>query len=78
MAVSMSALPKADPRAAAAAVSAARGVDAPQEELQAAICEVAVNVHGVYVLKSSSEHPEYDPLRFFSPYLLTGYIFNIK
>ncbi|KMT05799.1 hypothetical protein BVRB_7g166380 [Beta vulgaris subsp. vulgaris] len=63
MAVSMSALPKADPRAAAAAVSAARGVDAPQEELQAAICEVAVNVHGVYVLKSSSEHPEYDPLR---------------
>ncbi|XP_021722141.1 DNA-directed RNA polymerase III subunit RPC5-like [Chenopodium quinoa] len=60
MAVSMSALPKADARAA---VAAAKGVDAPQEELHAAICEIAYNVHGVYMLKSSSEHPEFDQLR---------------
>lgn len=62
IAVSMSALPKADARAAAA-VAAAKGIDAPQEELRSVICEVAFNVHGVYVLKSSSEHPELDPLR---------------
>uniref|UniRef100_A0A803M930 DNA-directed RNA polymerase III subunit RPC5 n=1 Tax=Chenopodium quinoa TaxID=63459 RepID=A0A803M930_CHEQI len=61
MAVSMSALPKADARAA---VAAAKGVDAPQEELHAAICEIAYNVHGVYMLKSSSEHPEFDQLSF--------------
>ncbi|XP_021763359.1 DNA-directed RNA polymerase III subunit RPC5-like [Chenopodium quinoa] len=59
MAVSMSALPKADARAA---VAAAKGVDAP-EELKAAIREIAYNVHDVYMLKSSSEHPEFDQLR---------------
>lgn len=60
MAVSMSTLPKADARAV---VAAALSVDGPHEELQAVISEVAVNVHGVYVLKSSSEHPEFNPLR---------------
>ncbi|KAL2897049.1 DNA-directed RNA polymerase III subunit RPC5 [Bienertia sinuspersici] len=62
MAVTVSSHPKADVKAALI-MDAAKGVDAPQEELQAAICEFAVNVHGVYVLKSSSEYPEYDPLR---------------
>ncbi|XP_057549523.1 uncharacterized protein LOC130827712 isoform X2 [Amaranthus tricolor] len=59
MAVSMSALPKADARASAAVLAA----DAPQEELQSVICDIAVNIHGVYLLKSSPEHSEVDPLR---------------
>lgn len=45
-------------------VAAAFGVDAP-EELQEIINQVATNIHGLYVLKSSPEHPEYDPLRLF-------------
>ncbi|KAB1226181.1 hypothetical protein CJ030_MR1G027790 [Morella rubra] len=45
------------------AVAAAYGVDAPPEELQEIINQVAMNIHGLYVLKSSPEHPEYDPLR---------------
>ncbi|XP_010254912.1 PREDICTED: DNA-directed RNA polymerase III subunit RPC5-like [Nelumbo nucifera] len=48
---------------ARAAVAAAQGVSAPLPELQAVIDQVAINVHGVYVLKSSEEHPELDPLR---------------
>ncbi|KAJ7944320.1 DNA-directed RNA polymerase III subunit RPC5 [Quillaja saponaria] len=43
--------------------AAAYGVDAPPEELQASISQVAESIHGHYVLKSSLEHPEYDPLR---------------
>ncbi|KAL2927382.1 DNA-directed RNA polymerase III subunit RPC5 [Bienertia sinuspersici] len=62
MAVTVSSHPKADVKAALI-MAAAKGVDAPEKELQAAICEFTVNVHGVYVLKSSSEYPEYDPLR---------------
>lgn len=60
LAISQSTLPKADPRMA---VAAAYGVDAPPEELQEIINQVAMNIHGLYVLKSSPEHPEYDPLR---------------
>lgn len=48
------------------AVAAAYGVDAPPEELQEIINQVAMNIHGLYVLKSSPEHPEYDPLRLFT------------
>ncbi|XP_010548346.1 PREDICTED: DNA-directed RNA polymerase III subunit RPC5 [Tarenaya hassleriana] len=43
--------------------NAAFGADAPTEELEEVISEVAVNIHGSYVLKSSHDHPEYDPLR---------------
>ncbi|XP_059275947.1 uncharacterized protein LOC132030361 isoform X1 [Lycium ferocissimum] len=46
------------------AITAAVGVsDAPQEEIQAALNQVAVNIHGVYVLKSSPDNPQYDALR---------------
>lgn len=61
LAISQSTLPKADPRIA---VAAASGADAPPEELQEIISQVATNIHGSYVLKSSPDHPQYDPLRF--------------
>lgn len=57
MAVSMSTLSKMD------AGAALKAVEAPPEELQAVISEIALNVHGLYVLKSSLEHPEVDSLR---------------
>lgn len=60
LAVSQSTLPKADARMA---VAAAYGVDAPPEELKKIISQVATEIHGLYVLTSSPEHPEYDPLR---------------
>lgn len=59
LALSQSTLPKADARRV---VDAASGVDAP-EELKEFINQVATEIHGRYVLKSSAEHPEYDPLR---------------
>lgn len=60
LAISQSTLPKADARMV---VAAAYGVDAPPEELQEIINQVAISIHGFYVLKSSPEHPEYDALR---------------
>ncbi|GAB4847116.1 hypothetical protein Ancab_026126 [Ancistrocladus abbreviatus] len=60
IAVSMSTQPKMDARAARAVKS---GAEAPQEELEKVISEIAINVHGLYVLRSSLEHPEFDPLR---------------
>ncbi|XP_052196498.1 uncharacterized protein LOC127803915 isoform X2 [Diospyros lotus] len=60
MAVSESTRPKGVAREA---IAAANGVDAPQEELLEIINQVATNIHGVYVSKSSSDHPQYDPLR---------------
>lgn len=62
MAVSESSRPKGFAREA---VAAANGVDAPPEELQAIISQVAINIHGVYVLKSSPDHPQYDQFRLF-------------
>ncbi|CAL1376662.1 unnamed protein product [Linum trigynum] len=59
-AVQTATLPKADPRVAKAAASAA---DAPQEEFEEVINEYATKIHGFYVLKSSPDHPEFDPLR---------------
>nr|POE59977.1 hypothetical protein CFP56_03572 [Quercus suber] len=59
LALSQSTLPKADARRV---VDAASGVDAP-EELKEFINQVATEINGRYVLKSSPEHPEYDPLR---------------
>lgn len=43
--------------------AAALGVDAPPDELKKVIAQVAVNINELYVLKSSPEHPELDPLR---------------
>ncbi|CAH9119182.1 unnamed protein product [Cuscuta epithymum] len=60
MAVSETVRPKGDAREAQAA---ALGVDAPLEELRSIINQVAVNIHDVYVLKSSPENPQYDSLR---------------
>lgn len=37
---------------------AAFGLEAPQEELLEVISEVAVNIHGAFVLKSSPEDPK--------------------
>ncbi|KAH0724679.1 hypothetical protein KY290_003747 [Solanum tuberosum] len=59
--VSKSYPPKGAPRNA---ITASIDVfDAPQEEIQAVINQVAVNIHGVYVLKSSPDNPQYDTLR---------------
>lgn len=63
MAVSESARPKGNAREATAA---AMGVDAPPEELQAIINQVAVNIHGVYVAKSAPDFPQYDAVRLFT------------
>ena len=60
MAVSESSRPKGFAREA---IAAAHGVEAPPEELQAIISQVAINIHGVYVLKSSPVHPEHDEFR---------------
>ncbi|KAF5736057.1 SIN-like family protein putative isoform 1 [Tripterygium wilfordii] len=60
LAVSQATLPKADHRIA---VAAANGIEAPREELEEVLSQCTINIHGFYVLKSSSEHPEYDPLR---------------
>ncbi|KAI4325817.1 hypothetical protein MLD38_031181 [Melastoma candidum] len=60
LAVSQSTLPKADARMA---IAAAYGVDAPPNELKEIINQVAAEIHGLYVLKASPEHPELDPLR---------------
>ncbi|XXG73102.1 hypothetical protein AAC387_Pa07g2076 [Persea americana] len=60
MAVSKSTLPKADARARIAR-AAAVGV-ASQPELQAIISQIAVNIHGVYVLKPLG-NSNIDPLR---------------
>ncbi|KAL8095253.1 uncharacterized protein LOC141689910 isoform X1 [Apium graveolens] len=42
--------------------SAATGLDAPPEELRAIINQVAIDIHGVYVSRTSTDHP-YDGLR---------------
>ncbi|CAK9152437.1 unnamed protein product [Ilex paraguariensis] len=60
MAVSESARPKGVAREA---IAAANGVDAPPEELLTIISQVAINIHDVFVLKSSLDHPQYDELR---------------
>lgn len=58
MAVSKAMLSKSDAKILR---DAALGVDAPQEELQTVISEIACNIHGFYILKSSQD----DPFRFF-------------
>lgn len=45
------------------AKAAAAAADAPLEELQKILTEVAVDIHGSFVLKSSPDYPQYDPLR---------------
>ncbi|KAE8695344.1 C2H2-like zinc finger protein [Hibiscus syriacus] len=61
LALSESTLPKADARLV---VKAAFGADAPEHELQEVVSQVAVELpRGLFVMKSSQENPEYDPLR---------------
>lgn len=38
-------------------------VNTSQEELLKTLNQVAVNIHGVFVSKSSSDHPQYDDFR---------------
>ncbi|KAL2551842.1 SIN-like family protein [Forsythia ovata] len=45
------------------AVAAANSIGAFPDELQAIISQFAFNIHGVYVPKSSPDHPQYDPFR---------------
>ncbi|KAI8563329.1 hypothetical protein RHMOL_Rhmol03G0103800 [Rhododendron molle] len=59
MAISESTRPKGVAREVKAAAIA---LDAPQEELLDLIGQFAINIHGVYVSKSSID-PQYDPLR---------------
>ncbi|XP_047334137.1 uncharacterized protein LOC124937852 [Impatiens glandulifera] len=60
MAVSESTRPKG---MAKEAIAAANGVDAPRSELVEMIGQVAIDIHGVYVPKTSYDHPEYDSFR---------------
>ena len=53
-ALSQSSLAKSDPKSKMV-VAASQASDAPPEELQAVIGEVACNIHGYYVLKSSQD-----------------------
>lgn len=59
MAVSENTLRKGTREARAAAAAA----DAPQEELLKTLTQLAVNIHGVFVSKSSPDHPQYDDFR---------------
>ncbi|KAK1433274.1 hypothetical protein QVD17_10184 [Tagetes erecta] len=45
------------------AKAAAAAADAPQEELQKSLTQIAANIHGSFVLRSSPDHPQYDELR---------------
>ncbi|KAK6150925.1 hypothetical protein DH2020_015857 [Rehmannia glutinosa] len=45
------------------AVVAANSIDAYPDELQTIINQVAVNIHGICVPKSSPDNPQYDPFR---------------
>ncbi|XP_075501526.1 uncharacterized protein LOC142539740 [Primulina tabacum] len=45
------------------AVAAANSIDSFPTELQAIVNQVAVNIHGICVPKSSPDHPQYDPFR---------------
>ncbi|TYI57081.1 hypothetical protein E1A91_D11G254700v1 [Gossypium mustelinum] len=61
LALSQSTLLKADARLV---VKAAYGADASEHELQDVVSQVAVELHGgLFVMKSSQENPECDPLR---------------
>ncbi|XP_055804364.1 uncharacterized protein LOC129873316 isoform X2 [Solanum dulcamara] len=52
---------KEDPKKA---VTAPTGVsDTLREQIEAVVNQIAVNIHGVYVLKSSPDNPQYDALR---------------
>ncbi|KAI4327574.1 hypothetical protein L6164_020016 [Bauhinia variegata] len=54
MALAKASLLRPDPKMV---VAAREGHDAPTEELQAALSEVAWNIHGCYILKSSQDDP---------------------
>ena len=62
-AVSMTTLPKTVGKSSAVVAAVQNIVDGPQEALQSIINDYAVNVHGLYLLKSSSENPDWNPLR---------------
>lgn len=65
LAVSTSNNPKADSAIRQSAKDVALAVDAHKEELKQAISEVAVDINGSFVSKSSPCHPQLDSLRFF-------------
>lgn len=52
------------PKGAREMISAASGLEAPPEELRAIINQVAIDIHGVFVSKSSPDH-SFDGLRSF-------------
>ncbi|KAK9948651.1 hypothetical protein M0R45_004217 [Rubus argutus] len=63
--------PKVDPKNKKL-MAAQLGLEAPPEELQKVITQVAVNIDGSYVLISSPDHPEHDQLRNIVIQLLQG------
>ena len=57
------------------ALAAAKAVDAPQEQLLDIIGQVAINIHGFYVPKSSPEHPEFNEFRYSKQNLFPSLMF---
>lgn len=57
--------------------SAAAGLDAPPEELRAIINQVAIDIHGVYVSRTSTDH-SYDGLRSCPPFMLSTTTFTFS
>lgn len=51
------------PKGSREAVTAALSVDKPTDELKAIISQVCIDIHGVYVLKSSPDNPDLDDFR---------------
>ncbi|WOK95088.1 hypothetical protein Cni_G03795 [Canna indica] len=62
LAISNSSRPRDDSKTKALINAATNGASAPVSELESIVCQIAVNVHGSYVLKSSG-NPTLDPLR---------------
>ncbi|RRT62882.1 hypothetical protein B296_00012700 [Ensete ventricosum] len=64
LAISKSFRPRDDSKIKALISAAKSGASAPASELQSIVSQIAMNVHGVYVLKSTG-NPAIDPLRLF-------------
>ena len=70
LAISSSSRPRDDPKTKALVNAAKSGADAPLPELQSVISQVAVNIHGLYVLKDK-------PKLFIVPYVPSLYYKDI-
>ena len=73
-AISESARPKGVPREL---IAAAKGVDF-RDELLEIVNQVAIEIHGVFVSKSSTDHPQYNDLRLLLLIYLCGYFLPLN